>query len=162
MFQECRHIMPSGLHCKSPAMRGSAFCYFHARAQRPSRPGRPREARIEIPPVLDQKGIAMASNQVMQALASGHISSRRAAVLLYGMNIVSTLPPSGAASPDFSGLLSVLATAPPIPGRSLAGLIEEMVPEFPARRSNQPGSTNQRATSAPKWDTRNGKSSLKE
>jgi hypothetical protein len=34
MFRECRHIKTDGKKCHSPAKRGSAFCYFHARSRR--------------------------------------------------------------------------------------------------------------------------------
>jgi hypothetical protein len=85
MCKECRHVMPTGLHCQSPAMRGSAFCYFHARTQRPGR----QEARIEIPPVLDPAGTLYVLNQIVQALGSGLISNRRAAVLLYAVQMAS-------------------------------------------------------------------------
>ena len=84
MPTECRHLMPSGLHCKSPAMCGSAYCYFHAR---PQRPVRPREARIEMAARLDSKGSAEMIHQTIEALAAGHISARRAAVLLYGIQM---------------------------------------------------------------------------
>ncbi|MGD0733254.1 MAG: hypothetical protein ABR956_18460 [Terracidiphilus sp.] len=83
--------MPSGLHCQSPAMRGSAFCYFHAR---PQRPARPREARIAMPDRLDGKGTQAIIHQTLQALAAGHISARRAAVLLYGIQMASGLAPN--------------------------------------------------------------------
>jgi hypothetical protein len=86
MVNECRHIMPSGLHCQSPAMRGSSFCYFHAR---PQRPVRPREARIAIPELLDSQGAQTIIHRTLQALAAGHISARRAAVLLYGIQMSS-------------------------------------------------------------------------
>ncbi len=88
-FKECRHIMPSGLHCKSPAMRGSAFCYFHGRAPRPARPVRPLETNIEIPPVIGPSGCALAVNQIVQALAANRISTRRAAILLQGVQLAS-------------------------------------------------------------------------
>ena len=78
--------MPSGLHCQSPAMRGSSFCYFHAR---PQRPARPREARLEMPVLLDSKGTESIVRQTIEALAAGHISARRAAVLLYGIQMSS-------------------------------------------------------------------------
>ena len=86
MYNECRHIMPSGLPCQSPAMRGSSFCYFHAR---PQRPARPREVRIAIPDRLDSKGTQAIIHRTLQALAAGHIGARRAAVLLYGIQISS-------------------------------------------------------------------------
>ena len=82
--------MPSGLHCQSPAMRGCSFCYFHAR---PQRPARPREARIEMPDRLDSKGILAIINRTLQALAAGQISPRRAAVLLYGIQMSSGQAP---------------------------------------------------------------------
>jgi len=84
MYKECRHVMPSGLHCQSPAMRGSSFCYFHAR---PQRPARPRESCIEMPDRLDSKGTRVVVHRTLQALAAGHISARRAAVLLYGIQM---------------------------------------------------------------------------
>jgi hypothetical protein len=88
-YKECRHVMPSGLHCKSPAMRGSAFCYFHGRAPRPARPARTLESNIEMPPVLGPRGIVGAVHQVIQALAANRISTRRAAILLQGVQMVS-------------------------------------------------------------------------
>jgi hypothetical protein len=90
MVNECRHVMPSGLHCQSLAMRGSSFCYFHAR---PQRPARPREARIEMPDRLDDKGTQALLNRTIQGLAAGHISARRAAVLLYGIQMSSGQAP---------------------------------------------------------------------
>jgi hypothetical protein len=88
-YKECRHIMPSGLHCKSPAMRGSAFCYFHGRAPRPARPARTLESNIEIPLVNSPREAVLALNRIMQALAANRISARRAAVLLQGMQMAS-------------------------------------------------------------------------
>lgn len=76
--------MPSGLHGKPPAMRGSAFCYFHAR---PQRPARPREARIEMPARLNSEGTTTFIHRILQALAEGRITARRAGVLLHGIQI---------------------------------------------------------------------------
>jgi hypothetical protein len=88
-YRECRHIMPSGLHCKSPAMRGSAFCYFHGRAPRPARPPRTLESNIEMPLVNSPRERAGALNRIMQALAANRISPRRAAILLQGVQMAS-------------------------------------------------------------------------
>ena len=100
MRNECRHVMPSGLHCQSPAMRGSGFCYFHARPQRPTHP---REARIEMPSRLDSKGAQLFVHRIMEALANGHISARRGAVLLYGLQMS-----SGQAPPPVDDALKLL------------------------------------------------------
>jgi hypothetical protein len=87
MYKECRHVMPTGLHCQSPAMRGSDFCYFHVRARQMVRPSRSREARIEFPAVLDSAGIRKTNAKILQALGAGLISPRRAAVILYGLQM---------------------------------------------------------------------------
>jgi hypothetical protein len=91
MFQTCHHVMPSGLRRQSPAMRGTAFCYFHARRASPpqSSPARtsPAEARIELPATLDRAGIPQALRQVMNAQANNQISARRASILFYGLQM---------------------------------------------------------------------------
>jgi hypothetical protein len=33
MYPECRYVRPSGGTCNSPALKGSHWCYFHARIQ---------------------------------------------------------------------------------------------------------------------------------
>jgi hypothetical protein len=33
MYPECRYVRPSGGTCNSPALKGSHWCYFHARLQ---------------------------------------------------------------------------------------------------------------------------------
>jgi len=99
-LKECRHIMPSGLHCKSPAMRGGSFCYFHGRAPRPARPPRPLESNIEIPLLNSRREIVRALSRIMQALGANHISSRRAAVLLQAVQMASGQPLLGSDDVD--------------------------------------------------------------
>jgi hypothetical protein len=43
--------------------------------------------RIELPTTLDRKGIPQALRQVMNALANNQISSRRASILFYGLQM---------------------------------------------------------------------------
>ena len=86
MFQTCHHVMPSGLRCQSPAMRGTAFCYFHGRRASPPKSS-PAEAHIEIPATLDRAGIPQALRRVMNALANNQIRSRRASILFYGLQM---------------------------------------------------------------------------
>lgn len=102
-YKECRHVMPSGLHCKSPAMRGSPFCYFHGRAPRPARLARPLESNIEMPLVNSPREIVGAINRIMQALAANRISPRRAAILLQGVQMASGQALPGAPEPVLSG-----------------------------------------------------------
>lgn len=96
--------MPSGLHCQAPAMRGQAFCYHHARREAAARKRTSIEARIEIPTVLDQKGINVVAGRILQSLGRGCISPRRAAVLLYGLQMVMGQDTQGCDSSEHSVL----------------------------------------------------------
>ena len=101
MIQTCHHVMPTGLHCQAPAMRGYAFCYHHARRVAPQRKQSPAETRIEIPSRLDRNGIALTLHQVMNGLGNGSISPRRASILIYGLQMAMDNPPKcGPESPD--------------------------------------------------------------
>jgi hypothetical protein len=93
MFQECRHIMPSGARCHSPALRGKPYCYFHARlhnlAVQPAKPGNPAE--VEIDPLEDPSAVQLTITRVLTALGSGRIDRARAGTLLYGLQIAAAL-----------------------------------------------------------------------
>jgi hypothetical protein len=84
--------MPSGLRCQSPAMRGTAFCYHHARRVVPARKAGAPEIRIELPLRLDRDGITTAIHQVVNALGSSSITPRRASILLLGLQMASASP----------------------------------------------------------------------
>src|SRR5579875_3494460 len=68
MYNECRHILPNGNRCQSPALRHHDFCYFHSvhRAQPPV------EATFDLnlPPLEDPDAIQLALSQLAQALAA--------------------------------------------------------------------------------------------
>lgn len=89
-YAECRHMMPSGKHCQSPALRNSIFCYAHSRPQASPRMPRSSEAPFSLAVVLEARTSQQACNEVLQALASNHISNRRAAVLLHGIQMATT------------------------------------------------------------------------
>lgn len=88
MFKECRFVKPNGLKCGSPALRGSPFCYFHARTRVyvPRRTGT-GEKVFEVPPLVTTAGIHQALDAIFQALACGNIDSKRAGSLLYALQI---------------------------------------------------------------------------
>jgi hypothetical protein len=98
MFQTCHHVMPGGLRCQSPAMRGHAFCYHHAR-RAAAHQANPAEARIQIPAKLDRAGIPQALRQVMNALANNQISARRASILCYGLQMAVDHPDTPGPAP---------------------------------------------------------------
>ncbi len=84
--------MPSGLTCQSPAIRGTAFCYFHGRRIPPQAKSPSTEHRVEIPIAFDQNGILHALHSVLQGLADGRISARRASILIMGLQMAINHP----------------------------------------------------------------------
>jgi hypothetical protein len=87
-FKTCRHIMTNGRTCKSPAMRGSAYCYFHGPQKRATRTGKPTESEIEIQAISEPSDIPLVGNQILQAMAAKRISSSRASVMLQTLQTV--------------------------------------------------------------------------
>jgi hypothetical protein len=105
----CRHIKTNGERCGSPAMRDHAFCYFHrnltARHPKPApdpvttiihslNPTRePQVAAaqptLNLPPLEDRESIQLAASLIIGALARNTLDIRRAATLLYGLQVAS-------------------------------------------------------------------------
>jgi len=88
MYKECRFVKPNGLKCGSPALRGSPFCYFHAR-NRVYVPRRLQtgEKIFELPPIVTTAGIHQALSAIIQALACGEIDPERGGKLLYALQL---------------------------------------------------------------------------
>lgn len=92
MFIECRHILPRGTKCKSPALRGKVYCYFHDRLQRFAQDGqRDASEPLLLPSIEDARGIQMAISQILAALGSGRLESRKAGLYLYGLQLATQL-----------------------------------------------------------------------
>jgi hypothetical protein len=90
MCPECRHIMPTGAKCHSPALSGKPYCYFHIRLHRPARRPNPiPEKPLKLPDLTDPGNIQTALAQVLDALGSSRLAPRHAGLLLYGLQIAS-------------------------------------------------------------------------
>lgn len=90
MFIECRHILPNGCKCHSPALRGKPFCFHHAKLHfRNSATRKPIE--LPQPTIEDLNGIQTAVNKAISALTSPLIDTRRAGLLLYGLHLAANL-----------------------------------------------------------------------
>jgi hypothetical protein len=97
MYNECRHIFTSGKKCQSPALTDENFCYFHNnRRKRPSPKDQPYEPYIapqdtahQLTPLDDDAAIQLALSDVVLALAANRIDSRRARILIYGLQVAS-------------------------------------------------------------------------
>ena len=123
MYKTCHHVMPSGLRCQAPAMRGYAFCYHHARRV-VVRKSAPAAARFEIPARLDNQGILRGISQVLGALGRNEIAPRRASALLYGLQMAANdpdFPAPDPADPDWSSLDHLLQDSATVPDQNEAG-----------------------------------------
>jgi hypothetical protein len=91
MFKECRFILPTGYKCKSPALRGQQFCFFHNASRRYSRIKATSFDPLLLPSIEDAGGVQIALDQVFRALTSRQIDRRQAGVLFYGLQIAARL-----------------------------------------------------------------------
>ena len=83
----CRHIKTDGHRCKSPALRGHAFCYFHCKLHTTTKISALDDISLPLPE--DSQSIKLALKQIFDALLSSRIDSKRAGQLLYGLQIAS-------------------------------------------------------------------------
>jgi len=95
MYQECRHIKPNGSRCKSPALKEKAYCYFHIRvhkiARNQSAPAIPYEQQdLEIPFLEDRGAVQVALSEVVGALATRRVDFKRAALMIYALQVASS------------------------------------------------------------------------
>ena len=107
-YPTCDHIKANGITCQSPAIKNSDFCYFHTRdRQRQANLRQAREVKLshrhghfteddidaeileslELPLLEDANAIQVALSNLLRAIASNHLEERRAALLLYGLQI---------------------------------------------------------------------------
>ncbi len=91
----CRFIKADGEQCGSPALRRKRFCYFHSKTaedrkrKKPRSDASPAAARsvLEMPVLEDDLAIQMAVSNICRQLANETIDPKRAATLLYGMQV---------------------------------------------------------------------------
>jgi hypothetical protein len=97
-FPLCRHVKTNGIQCKSPSLGTSAYCYFHSNLHHRHRGYRHTDAtrnylipgqHIELTALEDREAVQVALSVVINALATGNLDTKRAATLLYGLQIAS-------------------------------------------------------------------------
>ena len=88
-YPVCKHIFPSGKRCHSPALRGKILCYYHARNRTLVDNNRYRQRSVGIPPLDDRADIQIAINEVAAAVMADKISDKKAAKLLYAIQLSS-------------------------------------------------------------------------
>ena len=88
----CSHIKTDGRRCGSPALRESALCYFHHNYGQPRLlpSGKKRSGpTVELPVLEDANSVQVALMQIMGGLLEGSIDDRKAALLLWALQIAS-------------------------------------------------------------------------
>ncbi len=127
MFTECRHILPTGRKCKSPAMRNHAFCYFHSGVRRyPATRSSSRQKPFCLPSLENISSIQRALTDVLNALMQGRINRRWAGLCLHGIQVAipfatgsplisKATPPQSTPSPSATRVRAPKKLPPPNP-----------------------------------------------
>jgi len=89
MYKLCRHIKTNGQRCKSPALSGSAYCYFHARVHTMAKAKSTVCDDVDLPVLEDSASIQVAISQIMAGLLSSRLDARHTGLLLYALQIAS-------------------------------------------------------------------------
>ena len=90
---QCRHTMPEGERCGSPAMNGEKYCYHHHQTRRPIADASQRRARrnaFGMPTPNSRAEIQDSIGRIISRVAGNDIDLRRAGLLLYALQLAST------------------------------------------------------------------------
>ncbi len=82
--------MPSGAKCHALALRGKSYCYYHTRLHTlVTRPEPSVLDTLKIPVLEDRSSIQLAIAQILDALGSSRLDTKRAGLYLYALQIAS-------------------------------------------------------------------------
>jgi hypothetical protein len=89
-LRTCDHLKEDGIPCGSPALRGQKLCYFHQRDHKRSQYAAAAIRRADVlgpklPPMRSLADIQVALYEVMNAIADDRIPTRRAGIILFGL-----------------------------------------------------------------------------
>lgn len=85
MYMECRHIKTNGLRCKSPALKGGHFCYYHSKTH--TLGADHRFGPLQLPAPEDAAAIQLSVARINDAILNGRMDLRKAATLFNGLRI---------------------------------------------------------------------------
>ena len=93
-MRHCEYLKPNGEFCGSPALRGRDYCYWHLTSVARRLRAEKQEATcdptpLELPPLEDANSIQLAIMMVMDAIVHDRIGHRKAAQLLYALQLAS-------------------------------------------------------------------------
>jgi len=85
MHMACRHIKVNGLRCKSPALKGGQFCYYHSKTRTVEVDVKFGPLRLPTPE--DPAAVQLSVARINQAILCGHLDLRKAESLFTGLRI---------------------------------------------------------------------------
>ena len=89
-FIECRHIMTNGRKCRAAALRHKPYCLHHAKLHfRTAAKRRLKESTGSD--LHDLDALCRATAKAVEALTSPMVDTRRAGLLLYGIQLATNL-----------------------------------------------------------------------
>jgi hypothetical protein len=103
-FKGCRHIMPTGRRCHSPALRDMAYCFKHQKLHKALNRSKHSHNRVELASFETREGVRLAISQVCDALGKARIDERRAGLMMHGLQLATQLV-RNSPKPDPSHLL---------------------------------------------------------
>jgi hypothetical protein len=109
---QCRHIFTDGHRCGSPCLRHEEFCYYHHTTRRPienPRERRNRQAQFDLALPEDRAAIQLSIGEVLRRIANNEIDSKRAGLLLYGLQIASLNLPRATAPSTTAPVEEIIA-----------------------------------------------------
>jgi len=93
MAKGCRHVMPTGRNCHSPALKGMAYCHSHQKLHVALNRSKHSHNRLQLASIEEPGGIQLAIAQVCDALGKARIDKRKAHTLMYGLQLAAQLAP---------------------------------------------------------------------
>jgi hypothetical protein len=91
LYPLCRHTKTDGLLCQSPALTGSAFCYYHRRLRHrrgcTPHPGLSRRYHV---PITGRADFMQLLQAVLAGIASGDLRPSQAGRMLSLLQLAST------------------------------------------------------------------------
>jgi hypothetical protein len=111
MYDLCRHIKTNGKRCQSPALSGSAYCYFHSRVHTMAKTKSTIWDNIYLPVLEDSASIQVAISQITGAYLCSRLDARHTGLLLYALQIASQNIDRKSYHPDSEMVRSMTVTA---------------------------------------------------
>jgi len=87
----CRHTMPGGRRCHSPALRGRSYCFHHQKLHVALNRSKHSHKRLELASIESPEGVRLAITQVCDALGKARIDDKKAGTIMYGLQLATQL-----------------------------------------------------------------------